>query len=191
MIHKIIDSAIAGRKAVWFKECPDKLRNDLTELLPTARWNERSKTLFFDESDLEKVEAYLAAYEQPQKDEAPKVWAIVELFGHQVIAGAISKVEPFGSPMVQIDVPATELQPAFSKQFNPTAIYGITYVTEAVAVSAAQEARAKPVKVYVPAIDDITNLLEENKMLKRQTMRGRHFLEDRNDETQDFDSDHA
>lgn len=62
-------------------------------------------------------------------EQSAQLWAVIELFGRQVIAGAVSKVEPFGSPMVQVDVPATTGQPAFTRQFNPSAIYGITYLT--------------------------------------------------------------
>lgn len=97
-----------------------------------------------------------------------QLYAIVELFGHQVIAGAVSKVEPFGAPMVQVDVPAIGQQPAFSKLLNPSAIYGLTYVSEDVARMAATEARHKPVAVYIPDMADINALLEENKMLKRR-----------------------
>ena len=100
--------------------------------------------------------------------EDTQLWAVVELFGHQVIAGAISKVEPYGTPMIQIDVPAIDAQPAFSKLYNPTAVYGISYVSQEIAVMAAREARHKPVAVYLPDIADINQLLEENKILRRR-----------------------
>lgn len=119
-----------------------------------------------------------------------QLWAIIELFGHQVIAGAVTKVEPFGAPMVQVDVPATDSQPAFSKLLNPSAIYGITYVTEEVSRSAANEARHKPVQVYVPAIEDIESLIKENKALRRQ-LKQRQLTDSLNNEDWGYDADHA
>lgn len=119
-----------------------------------------------------------------------QLWAVIELFGHQVIAGAVTKVEPFGSPMVQVDVPATDSQPAFSKLLNPSAIYGITYVSEAVALSAAREVQHKPVKVYVPEIADIESLISENKSL-RNRLTQRQLDDSLNNDDWGDDSDHA
>ncbi len=119
-----------------------------------------------------------------------QLWAVIELFGHQVIAGAVSKVEPFGSPMVQVDVPATDDQPAFTRQFNPSAIYGITYVSEAVALATAREVHHKPVKVYVPEIADIDTLIRENKAL-RQRLTQRQLDDSLNHDDWGDDSDHA
>jgi len=107
-----------------------------------------------------------------------------------VIAGAVSKVEPFGSPMVQVDVPATDAQPAFTRQFNPSAIYGITYLSEAVALSAAREVQHKPVKVYVPEIADIESLISENKSL-RNRLTQRQLDDSLNNDDWGDDSDHA
>lgn len=102
-----------------------------------------------------------------------KLWAVVELFGHTVIVGSVSKVEPFGSPMVQVDVPATDLQPTFTKQFGPAAIYGITYVSKEIALATAREIGIKPITVYVPEIDDLNRLLEENKRLRKEVRHSR------------------
>jgi hypothetical protein len=123
-------------------------------------------------------------------EQSAQLWAVIELFGHQVIAGAVSKVEPFGSPMVQVDVPATDSQPAFTRQFNPSAIYGITYVSEAVALSAAREVQHKPVKVYVPEIADIESLISENKSL-RNRLTQRQLDDSLNNDDWGDDSDHA
>ena len=123
-------------------------------------------------------------------EQSAKLWAVIELFGHQVIAGAVSKVEPFGSPMVQVDVPATDGQPAFTRQFNPSAIYGITYVSEAVALATAREVHHKPVKVYVPEIADIESLISENKNL-RNRLTQRQLDDSLNNDDWGDDSDHA
>ena len=119
-----------------------------------------------------------------------QLWAVIELFGHQVIAGAVSKVEPFGSPMVQVDVPATDSQPAFTRLFNPSAIYGINYVSEAVALATAREVHHKPVKVYVPEIADIESLISENRNL-RNRLTQRQLDDSLNNDDWGNDSDHA
>lgn len=96
------------------------------------------------------------------------MWAIVELMGHGVIAGEVSKVEPFGSPMLQVDVPSVGDQPGFSKLFNPSAIYSIVYVEEGIARSAAQEAQHKPIKLFLPEVEGMEELRAENRLLQRQ-----------------------
>lgn len=123
-------------------------------------------------------------------EQSAQLWAVIELFGHQVIAGVVSKVEPFGSPMVQVDVPATDGQPAFTRQFNPSAIYGITYVSEAVALATAREVHHKPVNVYVPEIADIESLISENKNL-RNRLTQRQLDDSLNNDDWGDDSDHA
>lgn len=40
--------------------------------------------------------------------EETKTWGIVELMGHKVVAGLISKSEMLGKPLLRVDVPATE-----------------------------------------------------------------------------------
>lgn len=108
-----------------------------------------------------------------------QLWAVIELFGHQVIAGAVSKVEPFGSPMVQVDVPETDRQPAFTRQ-----------VSEAVARATAREVHHKPVKVYVPEIADIETLVRENKAL-RQQLTQRQLDDSLHNDDWGYNSDHA
>lgn len=101
------------------------------------------------------------------KTELIETWAVVELFGHQVIAGKVSKVEPFGGPMLRVEVPETSVKPAFTKDYGPTAIYGISYVSEEVARATAEAVAAKPVAVFVPEIDDLERALKENRQLKK------------------------
>lgn len=72
-----------------------------------------------------------------------KFWAIVELFGHTVLAGEVSKCEI--GDFVQINIPEAGDVPAWSKMVNPKAIYGITPVTEEVAKSKAETIKQMPV----------------------------------------------
>lgn len=79
-------------------------------------------------------------------------WAIVELMGHQVIAGRVSEVLIAGKGMLRVDVPTVGEIESWTKLYSPAAIYAITPTTEAVATEAALRMRVRPVKVYT-AVD--------------------------------------
>lgn len=72
-----------------------------------------------------------------------KFWAIIELFGHSVIVGEVSKCEI--GDFVQINIPEVGVIPAWSKMVNPKAIYAITPVTEEVARQKAEALKEMPI----------------------------------------------
>jgi hypothetical protein len=45
-------------------------------------------------------------------------WGIVELMGHKVVAGRISKSEEFGTVLLRVDVPATSAYPEFTQMYG-------------------------------------------------------------------------
>lgn len=74
--------------------------------------------------------------------------AIVELFGHQRMAGTVTE-QNFGSnTFIRIDVPETETQPGFTRIVNPSAIYAINPVTEEVMRITASQIVAKPIQEW-------------------------------------------
>ncbi len=81
-------------------------------------------------------------------------WAIVELFGHQRIAGRVTEQTIGGCAFVRIDVPACEAAgsnpatQAFTKLFGNGAIYGISFVDEATACMAARQLRVQPINTF-------------------------------------------
>jgi len=76
-------------------------------------------------------------------------WCIVELFGHQRIAGRVTEQTIGGSNFVRVDVPPVEGKAAgFTRLFGQGAIYGINPVTEEIARMAAANIRAEPIGVY-------------------------------------------
>lgn len=91
-------------------------------------------------------------------------WAIVELFGHQRIAGAISQESFGGDTFTRIDVPQvswpeevfidgrrevqTRTIPAHTKLLGAKAIYGIDIVDEPTALTAAHAIRRAPLHLY-------------------------------------------
>lgn len=78
-------------------------------------------------------------------------WCIIELFGHQKIAGLVSEQTLGGASFIRVDVPATDHEVAFTKFFHGNAIYGLTPTTEIMAKAMAIELGKKPINVYVDA----------------------------------------
>lgn len=107
-------------------------------------------------------------------------WAIIELMGHQRIAGKLSEYVFGGQSFIRVDVPETQNQPSFSRILSSQAIYAINPVTEEVANHLAESIQARPIdawdasamfakklqlegKIIVPA-KDATVLLEPNEV---------------------------
>lgn len=78
-------------------------------------------------------------------------WAIVELFGHQRIAGRVTEQTIGGCSFVRVDVPSCEAAgnapetQAFTKLYGQGAIYAMTFVDEAAARMTARQLRAQPI----------------------------------------------
>ena len=80
-------------------------------------------------------------------------WAIVELFGHQRIAGRVTEAQVGGCQFVRVDVPAVDENEAFTRLLGQGAIYAINIVSEDVARAAAASYRSVPVSTYeIPAL---------------------------------------
>lgn len=77
-----------------------------------------------------------------------ELFAVVELFGHQRIAGKVSEQSIGVATMIRIDVPETKTQPAFTRIVNPSAIYAINPVTEEVMLEMAQRITALPIQAW-------------------------------------------
>lgn len=83
-------------------------------------------------------------------EEATKIeqWAVVELFGHQKIAGLLTEATIGGCSFVRVDVPAIGEAPAFTKLYGNGAIYAISFVSEDIARRAAGYYEVRPVNSY-------------------------------------------
>jgi len=103
-------------------------------------------------------------------------YAIVELMGHKVVAGKVSKSEMLGAPLLRIDVPETSAFPEFTQLYGTAAIYGVTYVSEEVARKAAEAMKVNPVSVYVPDLVTREKLDAVVKEYQDQIYRLRHEL---------------
>jgi len=77
-----------------------------------------------------------------------ETWAIVELFGHNQLAGKVSEQVISGQSFIRIDIPATKKTPEFTKYHLPTAIYGLTPVDEDYVTRMAEKIDAMPINDY-------------------------------------------
>jgi hypothetical protein len=77
-----------------------------------------------------------------------ETWALVELFGHNQLAGKVSEETIAGTSFIRIDVPKTKKVPSFTKYHLPSAVYGITPVDEDYATRMAERIEAQPVNDY-------------------------------------------
>lgn len=77
-----------------------------------------------------------------------ELFAIVELFGHQKIAGKVTEQSIGPATFVRVDVPESEKQPSFTRLLNPSAIYAINPVTEEVMKHMAGNLAAKPIESW-------------------------------------------
>jgi hypothetical protein len=101
------------------------------------------------------------------QEEQKEMWALVELFGHQRIAGKITQAELGSGELIRVDVPAVRDRAALTKFYNVKAIYGITPVDEATATRIAGDIHAAPVSEWV--------LDAELDRRKNQLSRGEDF----------------
>jgi hypothetical protein len=71
-------------------------------------------------------------------------WAIVEIMGHQRLAGRVTEQAIGGSSFVRVDVPEVGGCPPFTKLLGSSSIYAITITDEETARAAANSLRQKP-----------------------------------------------
>lgn len=77
-----------------------------------------------------------------------ELFAIVELFGHNRMAGKVSEQSIGVATFIRVDVPETTTQPKFTRLLNPNSIYAINPVTEEVANQMAEMITAKPIESW-------------------------------------------
>lgn len=74
--------------------------------------------------------------------------AVIELFGHQRMAGKVTEQTIGSSTFIRVDVPETETQPSFTRIINPSAIYAINPVTLDVMQHMANKIQNKPIEAW-------------------------------------------
>jgi hypothetical protein len=75
-------------------------------------------------------------------------WAVVELMGHQRMAGLLTEATLAGGAFFRIDIPEHNGRPAFTRFLSPGAIYAINPVSEEIARGIAANCGFAPVNRY-------------------------------------------
>lgn len=83
-----------------------------------------------------------------QATEAFEAWGLLELFGHNRLAGKLSEQTIGGCHFIRVDVPASEHVAGYTRFFTNAAIYSMTVTSEDVARRLAAHLRARPVEAY-------------------------------------------
>lgn len=83
-------------------------------------------------------------------DEGFDSWAVLELMGHNVLAGRVREEEIAGTKMLRIDVPETGERQAYTKFFGASAVYALTPCEEAVARAVCERTWTQPIPVHLP-----------------------------------------
>lgn len=81
------------------------------------------------------------------------IWAFVEVFGHQQIAGRLSTRKFGNDVMFQIDVSSGDKEMGYSRLFSPAAIFSVTPTTEEWCRNwqKSAEKNCYPILPYIPA----------------------------------------
>lgn len=123
------------------------------------------------------AQAFEAAYEvlirnqnnTMSKDNGFETWALVELYGHNRIAGKVTEQVFGNTSMIRIDVPKTESLPAWTKIVGIGAIYAINPMAEDDAIRMASSIGAKPITVFdMQAMfrERVDELIQQGRLLK-------------------------
>lgn len=97
-------------------------------------------------------------------DQKFDTYAVINLFGHQRIAGRVYEKQIGGASFLAIDVPETTTQPSFTRIINPSAVYDIFPVTKEVAEHQAENINSKPIEVW-----DIQRFMEKVEQKKLES----------------------
>lgn len=96
-----------------------------------------------------------------------EAFAIVELMGHQKIAGKVSEQVIAGSALLRVDVPKTSGHDPYTKLYGVGAIYCMTITDEATAQAAAESFDQPPISPWIvrlptnPALAEKVNVDED------------------------------
>src|ERR1035441_2324977 len=82
------------------------------------------------------------------EQESKEMWALVELFGHNRVAGKVTEAEMGGGALIRVDVPAVKDREPLTKYYNVKAIYALTRVDEATCMEMAKSIDAAPIYSY-------------------------------------------
>ena len=92
-------------------------------------------------------------------------WCVIEIFGHERIAGRVTEQMIGGCSFIRVDVPASNGMPAYTKFYGEKAIYSILPVSEELARGALARMRPQPVDPFLlpsPAPAPVGGVIERD-----------------------------
>lgn len=115
---------------------------------------------------------------------------IVEIMGHQIIAGKVSEETHFGSPLMRVDVPKTSKRDSFTVYYGGGAIYKITPTTEEICAAFVEKQEPEPIKPYMLALPTLAEKVDRQPdHLDYVDRRDYEDDDDEYDYRQNFDDD--
>ncbi len=112
--------------------------------------------------DVDVQEQLIMEIKEKNMADAFEQFAIVELFGHQVIAGKVTEQIIGGQGFVRVDVPALDSQEAFTKFYGAGAIYAITPCDEKTMNAAVQGLHKKPIELWTINVPQLPSRNDED-----------------------------
>lgn len=111
-----------------------------------------------------------------QQPESFDQYCLVEMMGRQRIAGRVTEKTIAGAGFLQVDVPETKTNPAFTRLIAPGSLYAINLVTEEVARMYAENLNVKPIESW--DIREFMKKAEEQKLALQAAPRYGQEYED-------------
>lgn len=97
-------------------------------------------------------------------------YAVVELFGHQRIAGRVSEQVIAGQGFIRVDVPTIGEMKGFTRLFGPGAIYSIIPTDEEVVQRVLFHIRPRPIEpFYLKSKEEIEEERQEYDLLSEDS----------------------
>lgn len=90
-----------------------------------------------------------------------EIWAIIELLGRQRIAGKVTERVIASTGFLEVNVPETKHNPAFTRFISPSALYAINPVDEQTARTMAEGLQVKPIDSW-----DLSKFMEKAEQRK-------------------------
>lgn len=107
-----------------------------------------------------------------ESDRTFESWVVVEVMGHQMLAGHATQQVIAGTPLLRIDVPEVEGWPGHTKYIGGGAIFRLHVVSEeharATAAELAQQWGYTPLPVSLPDMAQASEALRQLRATERQ-----------------------
>ena len=87
-----------------------------------------------------------------------ETYCLLELMGHQKVAGLLTETTIAGKGMLRVDIPNEKGQTIHTRFYSPDAVYSISPVDRQICIGIAVKCNVRPVTIY-----DLAKLIEDKK----------------------------